>query len=62
MWHEGFPIDILVRSVGVCFLGFPPDDNNELRSYTSALQTVALFGLGLKRFPATLGALIFFVM
>ncbi|KAF4592996.1 hypothetical protein EYR38_008703 [Pleurotus pulmonarius] len=30
--------------------------------YTSALQTVALFGLGLKRFPATLGALIFFVM
>ncbi|KAG9224045.1 hypothetical protein CCMSSC00406_0004339 [Pleurotus cornucopiae] len=30
--------------------------------YTSALQTVALFGLGLKRFPAALGALIFFVM
>ncbi|KAF9497205.1 hypothetical protein BDN71DRAFT_1388282 [Pleurotus eryngii] len=30
--------------------------------YTSALQTVALFGLGLKRFPTALGALIFFVM
>ncbi|KAJ8462504.1 hypothetical protein ONZ45_g17909 [Pleurotus djamor] len=30
--------------------------------YTSALQTVALFGLGLKRFPATLGAIIWFTI
>ncbi|EJD07512.1 uncharacterized protein FOMMEDRAFT_150045 [Fomitiporia mediterranea MF3/22] len=30
--------------------------------YTSALQTIALFGLKMNRFPATLGALVFLVM
>ncbi|EJF56265.1 hypothetical protein DICSQDRAFT_71854 [Dichomitus squalens LYAD-421 SS1] len=30
--------------------------------YTSALQTIALFGLKLHRFPAMLGALVFFIM
>lgn len=32
------------------------------RSYTSALQTIALFGLKLHRFPAMLGALVFFIL
>lgn len=31
-------------------------------SYTSALQTIALFGLKLHRFPAMLGALVFFIL
>ncbi|EIW58488.1 uncharacterized protein TRAVEDRAFT_124042 [Trametes versicolor FP-101664 SS1] len=30
--------------------------------YTSALQTIALFGLKLHRFPAMLGALVFFIL
>ena len=31
-------------------------------SYTSALQTIALFGLKLHRFPAMVGAVVFFVL
>ncbi len=31
-------------------------------SYTSALQTIALFGLKLHRFPAMMGASVFFVL
>uniref|UniRef100_A0A0W0EWA4 histidine kinase n=1 Tax=Moniliophthora roreri TaxID=221103 RepID=A0A0W0EWA4_MONRR len=36
--------------------------NMLLHSYTTALQTIALFGTNLKRLPTTLGALIFLVM
>ncbi|KAF5360112.1 hypothetical protein D9757_011733 [Collybiopsis confluens] len=36
----------------------PPPSSN----YTTALQTVALFGLELKRFPALLGSIIFIVL
>lgn len=32
------------------------------RSYTSALQTIALFGLKLNRFPAMVGATVFLVL
>ena len=30
-----------------------------IHSYTSALQTLAIFGLGLNRFPALLGVVVF---
>jgi hypothetical protein len=33
-----------------------------LNSYTSAMQTIALFGLKLNRFPAMIGASIFFIL
>jgi len=33
-----------------------------VRSYTSALQTIALFGLKLNRFPAMVGATVFLVL
>jgi osomolarity two-component system sensor histidine kinase SLN1 len=32
-----------------------------IRSFTTGLPVIALFGLGLKRLPAAIGALIFFV-
>jgi len=31
-------------------------------SYTSAMQTIALFGLKMNRFPATVGAALFFIL
>jgi hypothetical protein len=36
--------------------------SNFSRSIFQALQTIALFGLKLNRFPAALGALIFFLL
>ena len=36
--------------------------NGRPDSYTSALQTIALFGLKLHRFPAMIGASVFFIL
>src|ERR1700683_5222755 len=59
MWNQRFHFNFLASALTLsCAL--PPI--NAYDSYTSALQTIALFGLKLNRFPAMIGASIFFIL
>lgn len=59
MWFQRLLLDILVS---FCVPRLSKLLKFSHYSYTTALQTVALFGLDLKRFPALLGAIIFIVL